>query len=99
MKSHIDKKYIRTCNPTSFASSSSLRLEVLGKINNIDFNFINDTGVTVSIINVKKLSMSVKPKQINYVNIITANGSNFRIRRLLRRIQNKHTQLINLKKV
>lgn len=80
IKSYRDKKLITTCNPTSFTTTSpSLRLEIFGQINKIHHSFVIDTGATVSIINVKKLPTLVKLKQINFVNLITANGSNLEL--------------------
>jgi len=44
---------VTTCNPTSLpaAFEPGQRLEVEGKINNVENNFVVDTGATVSIIN------------------------------------------------
>jgi len=53
-------KYI-TCNPTSLpaAFEPGQRLEVVGKINNIEYNFVVVTGATASIINADNLPTGI----------------------------------------
>jgi len=52
---------------------------VVGKINNVEYNFVVDTGATASIINADKLTLGITPKAIDCVKLITANGSNLKL--------------------
>jgi len=75
------QKYITTCNPTSLpaAFEPGQRLEVVGKINNIEYNFVIDTGATASIINADNLPLGITPKAVDCVKLITANGSDLKL--------------------
>ncbi|KNE88633.1 hypothetical protein PSTG_17949, partial [Puccinia striiformis f. sp. tritici PST-78] len=75
------QKCITTCNPTSLpaAFEPGQRLEVVGKIENIEHNFVIDTGATASIINADNLPVGITPKAIDCVKLITANGSDLEL--------------------
>jgi len=75
------KKYITTCNPTSLPAvfEPGQILEVVGKINNIEYNFVIDTGAIASIINADNLPIRIILEPIDCVKLITANGSNLKL--------------------
>lgn len=71
INSHVDKKFISTCNPASFPPTYSpgLRLEIIGSINKIENSFIIDTGAMASLIKVDNLTFRKTTKRNGFSKI------------------------------
>lgn len=78
LNNKTDECIVTTSNLASLniKSNPSVKMEVIGSINNNQFIFIIDTGASASIININNLPTGTKLKSMDNIKLITANGTN-----------------------